>query len=50
MGIDKLREMLIGICASKSSITKALENVDFNRYIKAMDKEVFIEDIVKLLN
>lgn len=50
LGIDKLREMLIGICASKSAITKALENVDLNKYIKAMDKEVFIEDIVKLLN
>lgn len=50
LGIDSLKEMLIGLCASKEAIEKKLENIEFDKYIKGMDKEVFIDDLVKLFD
>ena len=50
LGIDKLIDMLRGVDCSKSVIEYTLKDIDFDRYIKGMKKEVFIEDIVKLFN
>lgn len=48
LGIDKLRDLFIGVHCSKEEVEKILEEVELDRYIKGMDKKVFIEDIVKL--
>lgn len=50
LGIDKLKDIIIGLDASKEKIVDALKDIDFDRYIKGMDKEIFIEDVVKLFN
>lgn len=50
LGIDSLKDMLIGLCASKEAIENKLENIEFDKYIKGMDKEVFIDDLVKLFD
>ena len=48
LGIDKLIDILIGVECSKEAIAKAIEDIELNRYIRGMDKDIFIEDIVKL--
>ena len=48
LGIDKLCGILKGVQCSKKSIEEALKDIEIDRYIKSMDKEVFIDDITKL--
>lgn len=48
LGIDKLSEVLIGVDCTKEAVEKALKDIDLDRYIRGMDKTVFIEDIIKL--
>lgn len=48
LGIERLKDILIGVETTRESVVNALKDVEINQYIKGMDKEVFIEDIVKL--
>lgn len=48
MGIDKLCGILKGVQCSKEAIEEALKDIEIDRYIKSMDKKVFIDDITKL--
>lgn len=48
LGIEKLRDILIGVETTRDSVEKALKNIDINQYIKGMNIENFIDDIVKL--
>ena len=48
MGIDSLCSILRGVQCSKESVAEALKDIEIDRYIKSMDKKVFIDDITKL--
>ena len=48
LGIDKLCSILKGVQCSKEAIEEALKDIEIDRYIKSMDKKVFIDDITKL--
>ena len=48
LGIDELCSILRGVQCSKESVAEALKDIEIDRYIKSMDKEIFIGDIIKL--
>ena len=48
LGIDNLCSILKGVQCSKEAIEEALKDIEIDRYIKSMNKEVFIDDIIKL--
>lgn len=48
LGIDKLCDILKGVQCNKESVVDALKSIEIDKYIKSMDKDVFIDDIVKL--
>lgn len=48
MGIEKLKSILIGVETDRNSVENALRDVDINQYIKGMNKDNFVDDIVKL--
>lgn len=48
LGIEKLKELLIGVLADREAVKNALKDIEINKYIKGMDKETFIDDITKL--
>ena len=47
-GVSPLSDMLRGLECSKKAISLAIKDVDLDKYIKGMDKEAFIRDIIKL--
>lgn len=50
LGVSPLCTMLKGIECSKEAIGMAIKDVALDRYIKGMDKDTFIQDVIKLKN
>lgn len=49
LGISPLCKALEGVECSLETITKTIDNLDLEKYIKGMEKEAFIGDIMKLI-
>ena len=49
LGISPLCKALEGVECSLEAITKTIDNLDLEKYIKGMEKKAFIGDIMKLI-
>jgi lipoate-protein ligase A len=47
LNISDLENVLVGVKYEKSEIEKALANLDFNCYMKGIDKQDFISHLFK---
>lgn len=49
LGIAPLCEALVGVDCSLEAITKAVGKLEFGKYIRGMEEDLFISDIMKLI-
>ncbi|MEL3911986.1 lipoate--protein ligase [Treponema pedis] len=49
LGIDNLCNILKGSECSRQAVTETLKNIEIDKYIKSMEKEVFIDYIMRII-